>query len=696
MGLYKYKAFISYSHKDRAWASWLHNRLENYRFPKNIVGRELDTGIVPANLKPIFRDREDLAAGSDLGVKIEAALRASENLIVICSPNANGSHWVNEEVLYFKRHNRGANIFAIVVDGEPFAKDKNVHLECFPQGLRFQMDRTGVLTDKPAEPLAADLRNNADGKRLGFLKLISGMVGLGLDDLVQRDLVRARKRVTAVTLSAITAVLAMGSLTWLAVDARKEAEQRRGEAEGLVEFMLTDLRDKLEPVSRLDVLDTVGTKAAEYYGNYDEKDLDADSLGRRSEVFHFLGSIQDKLGDDEEARSYFQSAYDATKALLKADKDNPERVFEHAQSSYWVGYAFWQSGSHKEALPFFEKYLALAQSLTKLQPEQARSLQEISYANEMVGIMTYFIGDVDGARDHFETAVRGYEQNKDLFPNNLQYQRDYINGILWLAVPYEHLGKYKKSLNLNEKACELYMALLDENPQDQVILHELFNCENDLLIASFLRGNINKAAELIGNVEKRLKELLSTDPANTENLIYEVYNVLDQAKISLLKGDVDTAKKELNRASLLYKNELLTTYDSVFVTHYLPREYYLISISYFIQTGQRNEAKETLVKLKGLIDGFGVFEDFELEEKRSYIQFSLYDALLSDSPKKVERLIARTSQMRATTITLQHRRDLMALAQKYGIELQLDLSRELPGLDGAGSLFQVSMKKLRD
>ena len=35
-----YKAFISYSHADEAWARWLHRALEGYRVPRRLIGRE--------------------------------------------------------------------------------------------------------------------------------------------------------------------------------------------------------------------------------------------------------------------------------------------------------------------------------------------------------------------------------------------------------------------------------------------------------------------------------------------------------------------------------------------------------------------------------------------------------------------------------------------------------------------------------
>jgi len=297
VGDYKYKAFISYSHKDRKWAQWLHRRLETYPIPKNIVGNVTSAGVTPKRLKPIFRDREELSAASNLGKKIEAALASSKNLIIICSPAAAKSKWVNQEILSFKRNNRDAQIFSVIVEGEPYASTKpgREDEECFPPALRYEINPDGSLSGVQAEPLAADLRPHADGKRLGALKLISGMIGVGLDEVVQRDMRRGRKRVTAITTGSLATVLAMGTLTGFALDARQEAEQRRNDAEGQIEFMLTDLKVKLESVGRLDALEAVGNQAATYYDGYDLADHDDNALGRRARVFHYLGEIQDSI-----------------------------------------------------------------------------------------------------------------------------------------------------------------------------------------------------------------------------------------------------------------------------------------------------------------------------------------------------------------------------------------------------------------
>src|SRR5579871_5834013 len=82
----KYRAFISYSHRDSQWANWLHRSLEAYRPPKALIGTYTTVGVVPKRLAPIFRDREELASATDLGSVLKEALAQSACQIVICSP----------------------------------------------------------------------------------------------------------------------------------------------------------------------------------------------------------------------------------------------------------------------------------------------------------------------------------------------------------------------------------------------------------------------------------------------------------------------------------------------------------------------------------------------------------------------------------------------------------------------------------
>jgi WD40 repeat protein len=199
-----YRVFISYRHSDPAtvgsdgeFARWLQRRLETYSFPRRLVGVTTSAGVIPARLGLVFRDEDYLPAGPELDLLIERALRGSENMVVLCSPAAAASPWVNKEIAFFKALQAEAangdgtkrQILAVIIDGEPHASDPK--LECFPPTLKVQVDAAGHLTSIPSNPLAPDIRR--DGRDNAALRLIAGLFSLDFEDLVAREEQRRRE-----------------------------------------------------------------------------------------------------------------------------------------------------------------------------------------------------------------------------------------------------------------------------------------------------------------------------------------------------------------------------------------------------------------------------------------------------------------------------------------------------------------------
>jgi hypothetical protein len=234
---FTYRAFLSYSHRDRELGEWVHHRLESWPVPKDLVGLPKAPGPVPAKLRPIFRDRFDLEAGHSLREQVVAALADSAALIVVCSPNSAKSTYVNEEIRQFKALGRGDRVLPIIVDGVP----GDAQNECFPNALRRRVAPDGSLSDDIDEPIAADARDEGDGKELAILKLIAGLLGIDLDEIRKREAIELRRRQRrSAIIAAVMAVLAIGAGVAAfvayqqrnaAVAARNEAVERRKEAE---------------------------------------------------------------------------------------------------------------------------------------------------------------------------------------------------------------------------------------------------------------------------------------------------------------------------------------------------------------------------------------------------------------------------------------------------------------------------------
>jgi tetratricopeptide (TPR) repeat protein len=135
--------------------------------------------------------------------------------------------------LTFKRLGRSDRVFCLIIGGEPNAK--NPLEEAFPEAVRFKLDAAGALSKDPAEPIAADARPGKDGKQNAKLKIIAGMLGVGLDVLKQRELHRRQRRLAALAAAAVVGMTITTALAATAWFARIEAEAQRERAEAEAE-----------------------------------------------------------------------------------------------------------------------------------------------------------------------------------------------------------------------------------------------------------------------------------------------------------------------------------------------------------------------------------------------------------------------------------------------------------------------------
>ena len=361
----RYRAFISYSHVDKAFGRRLHRRLERYALPRRLVGRLTPSGPAPARVAPVFRDRDELPAAGDLTAEVRAALAASGALVVVCSPAAAASPWVAREIDLFRELHPDRPVLAALVGGEP--------ADAFPPALT----RIGAL---PVEPLAADFRREGDGPRLALLKLVAGVLGLGLDELVQRDAQRRLRGVTAVTAGAVSLALVMSGLTTYALLQRAEAQRQRGEAEALVEFMLTDLRDRLKGVGRLDVLTAVNERTLKYYAGRDVARLPAASQLRYARILQAMGEDDLARGEQGDAHAKASTARDITARLLHDKPDDPARIAADAQSEYLFGHYHYLWSERNEAAAHWRRRRDLFRQLVNRSPANPQYRRELAYA----------------------------------------------------------------------------------------------------------------------------------------------------------------------------------------------------------------------------------------------------------------------------------------------------------------------------
>ena len=225
MNEFTYDAFISYSHRDMKWARWLQRKLETFPIP-----RDLCAGRASRRLR-VFRDQTDLA-GVELQQSLERELSVSRCLIVLCSPNSAASHWVNEEILAFRALGDGRHVIPFIVDGEPESDDPA--LECYPKAMR------------RAEGHALGTNVQEIGRDKAFLKLVSILLDVRFNRLVDREKQRRRRTVLIAGLTAAAVISTTSLLLWRNAQVKKENQALSYDIYGAALVSIAQ-KDRIEP-----------------------------------------------------------------------------------------------------------------------------------------------------------------------------------------------------------------------------------------------------------------------------------------------------------------------------------------------------------------------------------------------------------------------------------------------------------------
>ncbi len=551
----KYWAFISYSHRDTKWATWLHRAIESYRPPDALVGTATAFGPVPKRLTPVFRDREELASATDLGSVINAALSSSACQIVVCSPQAAKSHWVNQEILAFKRLGREGRIFCLIIGGEPNASDLagREEEECFPPALRFKLDDNGHLSTVRTEPIAADARPGKDGKQNAKLKLLAGLLAVSFDSLRRREQIRRNRRLALVTTAALSGMVGTSFLATFALIQKRAAEHQRARAEADAEtakqttnflidlFRISDpseargnavtareMLDKgasrierelaTQPAIRATLMDTVGTVYMRL-GLYSrakplldeavttQRNAGAPQAAALSHSLMHMGDLQMLQAQYDIAEKAYRDAI----TIESAQPDDPQRQIDLAATMHGLGTLQQQQGRFTDAEHTLRQALEKQKKLYgDSHGDIARTLKDIARVMADAGSLNDAIPVMRSALD-MQRKLRGSEPHPDT-----------AEALSDLALLLEEHGDYDEAEALFRESIDMNRLLLGaKHPEIATGLQNLGSVQFD-------KGDLQQAEATFRQALAMRQELLGSahpDIAVTlNNLAFVLYD----------------------------------------------------------------------------------------------------------------------------------------------------------------------------
>ncbi len=374
------------------------------------------------------------------------------------------------------------------------------------------------------------------------------------------------------------------------------AEQNLAKSQDLIEFLIGDLYSQLSELGRLDVMQSTGQKALDYFAELDPKHATNENIVNRSKALYQIGSVYIELNQYAPAVEAFSQSKELLSLLVEKQADNYAYLFEYSQAVYWVGYTYWAIKEFDEAQHYFEQYLNVGKQLVKLKPNDLSAKMEVSYAYSNLGTLAASQSQASLAKKWFHASIANSEAI-------LKQDPTYEDALWSQADAYSWLGNaYRKQLQLT-KALAYYR---DEERIFKALLGKSYSYHNryDLLLStnriqgvlSYL-GQYRQALEGFYLLLNDIQRLVSHDPDNTRWRHTHAFLLADIAKNEFLLGNVDKSEQALIKSFDIAPG-LPQEVEQIWIDEYAERHYWYWRL--LVTQQEENDARRVAQQLMEL------------------------------------------------------------------------------------------------
>lgn len=369
-----------------------------------------------------------------------------------------------------------------------------------------------------------------------------------------------RKMLGAVTFGAVIAVV-LAVLALLARNraniekhnaeaAAKRATRARVSAEKLVGYMVTDLREKLEPLGQLRFLDDVNRGVKAYFDSVAKEDETPENLRQRSLMSNNYGGVLLAQGDIRAALASYRTGLAITEELLKSNPRDLDRQFDVAKSHSWIAAALQTQGSLPEALKEFRVAQQLLNALVQHDPPNSSWQEVLSNCDNGIGDIQNSQGDLDGALKSYLQGLAITEKLLQQAPANVLWLRNLSLSNKRIAGVRSAQGDFPGALKSCRDSLAISQKLADEDPDNAQQRFELAASHGLVGTTLQAQGMRAEALEEYRVYKEIMEGLARRDPANArwQRELSVTYNKL---------GDMQSAQGDVEGALKSYRDNLV-------------------------------------------------------------------------------------------------------------------------------------------
>jgi len=363
----------------------------------------------------------------------------------------------------------------------------------------------------------------------------------------------------------------------------RASEEHRREADELIDFMLGDLRRRLEKIGQIKVLHVVAEKARDYLDA--RKDSHINDAARRAAVLRnlsavFLGegatdaaekagrdalAVSEQLvaaksgdeaakrelalsitglghilvqkGDNEGARERYETALAMYQASSAATSDDAAVLLEYVIVNDRLGDVYGRLGLTERALAVQKTSLASAERIVVVDPTSPRAKRNVVILRNKIGVTPSLEGD--GVDSRVTAAeLQAFEDLAKADPESALAKHDLVIGHLGRGNQLTAQGDLGAAIPQYREALALVQKLATEDPDNALMFVDVVYCHNKVGDA------LARSGDLAGSIHEHeaalviATRLATADPTN-EQLEQELAHTLTRiGESKLLAGDL--------------------------------------------------------------------------------------------------------------------------------------------------------------
>ena len=289
--------------------------------------------------------------------------------------------------------------------------------------------------------------------------------------------------------------------------ARNAATRARGSAEDVISWTLNELRAKLQPLGKLELLDDIGATADTYYQNLPPGERNAASETRRARVFLVRGDVLFQRNELPKAMELYREGIAILERLTTAGTSNDEARKWQAVLVSRMGDALRCHGKSAEALTMRQRELELTRAVVATNPEDSQRQHNLCISLRKLAECLYDERQFDAARSALDESIA---LSRSKYPAHLPFA-------LEVSASWEKWAQRNEAaIGIYREVIALFSDALNDTPDHVKELRYLFQCHTSIAEAYIEVGSLDEARKSYTTARDLRERFARIDPTNRD------------------------------------------------------------------------------------------------------------------------------------------------------------------------------------